>query len=120
MGDNMKIIKYFWLLVFLAVPSVHANQQNLIKLQTGEVGDYLVVRLTSLVDQIVINNVTINRGACENPSIGNPKKGTILKFGQSKDWRWMVHNSYNGNNYPCEILEITINTNGGVLTYTPQ
>ena len=116
----MKIIKYFWIAFFLTVSGVQANQQNPIKLQTGEVGDYLVVRLTSLVDQIVINNVTINRGACENPSIANPKKGTILKFGQSKDWRWMVHNSYNGNNYPCEILEITINTNGGVLTYTPQ
>ena len=44
----MKIIKYFWMMVFLAVSGVQANQQNPIKLQTGEVGDYLVVRLTSL------------------------------------------------------------------------
>ena len=116
----MKIIKYFWLLGFLAVSGVRANQQNPIKLQTGEVGDYLVVRVTSLVDQIAINNITINRGGCDHPSIANPKKGAILKFGQSKDWRWMVHNPYDGNNYPCEILEIAINTNNGVLTYTPQ
>lgn len=116
----MNIFKALLVMVMvMSFPSI-AQPQNPFKLQTAIVNNYLVVRLTSVVDQVVINNVVVNRGACDRPSLGNPGKGTVLKFGQSKDWRWMVFNNINGNSYPCEVLEIKVNTNEGDWTFTPQ
>ncbi|WNV46004.1 hypothetical protein [Aeromonas phage AerS_266] len=107
------------MLMMVSFPSM-AEPQDPFKLQTGQVGNYLVIRLTSVVDQVTVNNVIVNRGGCDRPSLGNPKSGTVIRFGQSKDWRWMVFNPNNGNSYPCEVLEIVVKTSEGDWTYTPR
>lgn len=99
------------------ISSVKA-EQDMLKLQVLPAGNYLAFRLTSLVDQVTINKVTVNRGACDRWSMGDPKPGTVLKYGQSKDWKLMVYNGSSGAEYPCEILEVAVSTPEGTHTFT--
>lgn len=105
------------MLVLCSISTVNAEQGRL-KLQVLPAGNYLAFRLTSLVDQVTINKVTVNRGACDRWSFGDPKPGTVLKYGQSKDWKLMVYNGTNGAEYPCEILEVAVSTPEGTHTFT--
>lgn len=105
------------MLTLCSVSMVNAEQGRL-KLQVLPAGNYLAFRLTSLVDQVTVNKVTVNRGACDTWSMGNPKPGTVLKYGQSKDWKLMVYNGTYGGEYPCEILEVAVSTPEGTHTFT--
>lgn len=116
----MNMFKTLLVMLMMVSFSSIAEPQNPFKLQTAIVNNYLVVRLTSVTDQVTVNNVIVNRGGCDRPSLGNPGKGTVLKFGQSKDWRWMVFNPNNGNTYPCEVLEIKVQTSEGDWNFTPR
>lgn len=113
----MKNYIFSILLVLCSINSVKA-QQDTLKLQVLPAGNYLAFRLTALTDQVTINKVTVNRGACDRWSFGDPKPGTVLKYGQSKDWKLMVYNSLGGTEYPCEVLEVTVDTPEGTHTFT--
>lgn len=116
----MNVIKYFLIsLMFLGL-NVKAEPQDPFKITTGEVGSYLVVRLTSVVDEVTVTDVFVNRGACNHPSANNPRQPLKIRFGQSKDWKWMVYNQYSGTEYPCNVLEIEVRTTEGNWTYYPQ
>lgn len=113
----MKHIIMLVLLVCSIFTPVHAAQGDL-QLRVDQNYAYLIFRFTAVADQVIINDVIVNRGACNRWSLGNPRPGTVLKYGQSKDWKLMINNPTSGAVYPCEILEVAVVTPEGRFTFT--
>lgn len=116
----MNVIKSVLMCLIMMAFAVKAVPQDPFMVKSGEQGNYLIIQLTSVVDEVTVNSVWVNRGGCDNPSLGNPGKGTKIRYGQSKNYRWLVYNSVNGSSYPCNVLEIEVRTTEGNWTYYPQ
>lgn len=72
---------------------------------------YVQVKIKSIVDEVVIKDVTVNRGNCkiENRNVlsGKPIFPAKLKFGES------VSVSFTA---PCEATEVSVDTSDGGWT----
>ena len=73
---------------------------------------YRTVNITSTADNLIINEVTVNRNQC-SASIGNPKKPIELPFGATATY------DYNIQHRRCDVVEIVVKTNKGDLTFQP-
>lgn len=79
---------------------------------------YRTVNITSTVDNVMINQVDVNRGQCR-ASISNPSRSYTLPFGKTQSYLFMIYNSMNGSNYHCDIIEIKVKTSQGEWTFKP-
>lgn len=79
---------------------------------------YKTVIITSTKDNLIINDVIVNRGQCRRFA-GNPSKPVALPFGASVTYKYLVYSYYYtfGTKFPCDIVEVVIKTNQGNWTY---
>lgn len=111
-------LKPYLLLTCLCVSSGVLAKNESVKISVGQEGNYRVVNVTGLANELTINKVVVNRGQCR-ASWGDPVKPYTLKFGATQSYRYMLYNSLNGNRYHCDVVEIVVETDQGAWTFTP-
>ncbi|MDH0356646.1 MULTISPECIES: hypothetical protein [Morganella] len=106
--------KYTLLLSALLFSSITYAEQLPIKIQEGLRENivhkglyYKYINIVSLTDEIIIDDVIVNRGNCQK--VMAPTGNKKLHYGQSIRYE-----------YPksCQIMEITVTTNKGSGTYS--
>jgi hypothetical protein len=112
-------LKPYLLLACLYVSSGVLAKNESVKISVGQEGNYRVVNVTGLANELTINKVVVNRGQCRT-SWGNPAKPYTLKFGATQPYRYMLYNSLNGSRYHCDVVEIVVETDQGAWTFTPK
>lgn len=111
-------LKPYLLLACLCVSSGVLAKNESVKISVGQEGNYRVVNVTGLANELTINQVVVNRGQCR-ASLSNPIKPYTLKFGATQSYRYMLYNSVNGSRYHCDVVEIVVETAQGTWTFTP-
>lgn len=111
-------LKPYLLLACLCVSSGVLAKNESVKISVGQEGNYRVVNVTGLANELTINKVVVNRDQCR-ASLSNPIKPYILKFGATQSYRYMLYNSINGSRYHCDVVEIVVETAQGTWTFTP-
>ncbi|WPS58052.1 hypothetical protein RDV79_05310 [Aeromonas dhakensis] len=111
-------LKPYLLFACLCVSSGVLAKNESVKISVGQEGNYRVVNVTGLANELTINKVVVNRGQCR-ASLSNPIKPYTLKFGATQSYRYMLYNSVNGSRYHCDVVEIVVETAQGTWTFTP-
>ncbi|HGE8266167.1 TPA: hypothetical protein ACGD2I_000572 [Aeromonas hydrophila] len=111
-------LKPYLLLACLCVSSGVLAKNESVKISVGQEGNYRVVNVTGLANELTINKVVVNRDQCRT-SLSNPIKPYTLKFGATQSYRYMLYNSVNGSRYHCDVVEIVVETAQGTWTFTP-
>ncbi len=111
-------LKPYLLFACLCVSSSVLAKNESVKISVGQEGNYRVVNVTGLANELTINKVVVNRGQCR-ASLSNPIKPYTLKFGATQSYRYMLYNSVNGSRYHCDVVEIVVETAQGTWTFTP-
>lgn len=111
-------LKPYLLLACLCVSSGVLAKNESVKISVGQEGNYRVVNVTGLANELTINKVVVNRDQCR-ASLSNPIKPYTLKFGATQSYRYMLYNSINGSRYHCDVVEIVVETAQGAWTFTP-
>ncbi|WP_368914247.1 hypothetical protein [Providencia sp. 1701011] len=83
---------------------------------SGSRSSYRTINLTSLSDDLIIKNVKVNRGNC-NPHLANPNKPYKLTYGKSASYNYYLFNGYSKTSHTCDVVEVQVDTNNGVLNY---
>lgn len=111
-------LKPYLLLACLCVSCGVLANNGSVKISVGQEGNYRIVNVTGLADELTVNKVMVNRNQC-NPSLSNPNKAYTLKFGATQSYRYMLYNSMSGKRYHCDVVEIVVETDQGAWTFTP-
>lgn len=98
------------------------SSQSPVQVQIGESQDsygttFRTVDVTSTMDNLVINNVMVNRGHCAS-TINNPKNPYKLLFGKTKRYKYILQSISMITS--CNVIEIIVKTNQGDWTFKPN
>lgn len=106
--EQAKELAYYDSIVQVAPPS---DGSSPIKIEMdGRDTTGAIMKITSLVDNVTIMGLTINRGNCsiiDNNTINKVKKVFNIKYGQYVEYHYMSD---------CSVLEVSVDTNMGTWT----
>ncbi|HFS4083569.1 TPA: hypothetical protein ACHY2I_004004 [Escherichia coli] len=84
-----------------------------VSVSPGSYSHYSSIRVTSKVDSIVIKQLIVNRGNCQDAEFASPWKSVRLGFGGA------VSHEFTGKGLmvPCNVLEVVVQTSEGAWQF---
>ncbi|HCT5890667.1 TPA: hypothetical protein QCJ32_004597 [Enterobacter asburiae] len=97
----------------LSFSSLAASSPISVSISPGSYSHYSSIRITSKVDSIVIKQLIVNRGNCQDAEFASPWKPVRLGFGGT------VAHEFTGKGLmvPCNVLEVVVQTSEGAWQF---